>query len=215
MLLRWAPIDSWPQPETGTPTSAPFRATYEQTLGLLEFELRQLDGENPTLHVDVPASQVRVDGQLRADARAFGSARVALAFDSRHGKLTYRCDAFDKWQDNVRAIALGLKDLRRLERYGIAARGEQYRGFAALGSGIVTGEPLTRAEAVRIVIDLTQIPGVGDAYSASDLDSGRTPGPFLEDAFRAGARMHHPDRGGNDDAFKALGEAVDRLREET
>lgn len=214
MPYRWAPIDSWPQPETEHPTDAQFRSTHEATLALLGYELGRIDGENVTLHVDVPRSAVRVDGQLRADARAFGSPRVALSFDSRHGLLTYRCDAFNRWQDNLRAIALGLQALRRLERYGIAARGEQYRGFTALGSGIVTGQALTRPEAVRIVINLTQITDVGDAYSASDLDTGHSAGPFLEDAWRAGARMHHPDRGGNDAAFKALTEAVDRLREE-
>jgi hypothetical protein len=33
------------------------------------------------------------------------------------------------WQDNLRAVALGLEALRRVERYGIAQRGEQYAGW--------------------------------------------------------------------------------------
>lgn len=212
MVFRWAPIDSWPQPDTIDVKNAPFRSTYEATLGLLEVELRMLNGTDPVMHVDVDARQVRVDGQLRADARPW-SPRVALAFDSTHGRLTYRCDAFDTWQDNLRAIALGLQSLRRLERYGIASRGEQYAGFKALGSGITTGEPLTRAEAVAIVLDLTAL-DVGRMYEAGDLDDGHGPGPFLEDALRAGARLHHPDRGGNEAAFAALTEAIDRLRKE-
>lgn len=36
------------------------------------------------------------------------------------------------WQINLRAIALGLEALRKLDRYGITSRGEQYTGWRAI-----------------------------------------------------------------------------------
>lgn len=214
MRLTFRPIERWDRPETEPRRAAIFKATYAATLSLLDYELRQLEAENVVLQLDVTERDCRVNGELRADAR-LASPRVKLTFDSKHGALTYMCDAFEKWQHNVRAVALALVDLRRLDRYGIGERGEQYTGWKALGSGIVTGEPLSRAEAVKIVIDLTRLPDVGETYAPIDPDDAGSPGAFLEDAFRAGARLHHPDRGGNEPAFKALVEAVDVLRETT
>ena len=61
-----------------------------------------------------------------------------------NGTLVYSTDVFgprwglplaDCWTDNLRAITLGLHDLRRLDRYGIAKRGQQYAGFREIGSG--------------------------------------------------------------------------------
>ncbi len=48
------------------------------------------------------------------------------------GKTT----SFPAWRINVRAIALGLEALRKVDRSGIARGNEQYTGFRALGSGI-------------------------------------------------------------------------------
>lgn len=208
------PIDRWDGEETPDRSRSPFSATYSSTLALLDRELNMIEAGNVVLMCDVRESDVRVDGQLKERA-VVRSPKIILAFDSKHGPLKYGCDAFSHWQANLRAIALGLEALRRVERYGIAGRGEQYTGWKALGSGIVTGEPLSRTEAVKIVIDLTRLPDVGETYAPNDLDDAGSPGAFLEDAFRAGARLHHPDRGGNEPAFKALVEAVDVLRETT
>lgn len=212
-MSRWTtrPIDKWDQPETDERVPSPFKASWSTTMALLDRELAMLDADNVVLMRDVREQDVRLDGELRDRARP-RSPKIVLAFDSAHGPLRYACDRFTTWESNLRAVALGLEALRKVERYGIATRGEQYTGWAALGSGIVTGEPLTRAEAVKIVIDLTSL-DVGPVYDPGDLDVDGAPGPFLEDAFRSGARMHHPDRGGNEPAFKALVEAVDRLRE--
>ena len=212
MEMTVRPIDRWDGAETEPRQRSPFSAADRDTMVLLDRELRLLGADNVVLMRDVRPNDVRVDGSQLKERAVVRSPRIVVAFDSKHGPLRYACDAFTDWKANLRAIALGLESLRRVDRYGIAGRGEQYTGWAALGSGIVTGEPLTRSEAVKIVIDLTQIPGVGDAYSPVDLDDDGQPGPFLEDAWRAGARMHHPDRGGNEAAFKALTEAVDVLR---
>src|SRR5947208_1880483 len=76
----------------------------------------------------VTESDIRLDGRPRARAVA-SHPGVVLAFDSRHGPLKYAVDTFDRWQDNLRAIALGLEHLRAVDRYGVTRRGEQYTGW--------------------------------------------------------------------------------------
>lgn len=54
-------------------------------------------------------------------------------------------------RSNLRAITLGLEKLRRLDEYGITARGQQYAGFRELGSG---GTPLASGMTVREAVDV-------------------------------------------------------------
>jgi hypothetical protein len=53
-------------------------------------------------------------------------------------QLQFAIDKFPSWQDNVRAIALGLHDLRRIERYGIVESDEHLTGFKQLTAGRAT-----------------------------------------------------------------------------
>jgi hypothetical protein len=128
---------------TGEHKPNPFRATWADTLKLLDFELDLLNASDVVFEVDVDdESQIRLDGMLRAGAKV-NSPAVRLAFDSAHGPLTYATDRFrgqyysdpPDWQINLRAIALGLEALRKMDRYGITRRGEQYTGWKALPAG--------------------------------------------------------------------------------
>lgn len=210
MRLTFRPIDRWDRAETNPRRSSPFKSTYTATLDLLDRELRLLAAERVVLMVDATERDCRLDGQLRADAR-LSSPRVILAFDSEHGPLKYACDAFLYWQDNLRAIALGLEALRRVERYGIATRGEQYTGWKALGSGIAMGAGMSRKEATTVLQDLTRD---GDLilYADDDLDDRGRAGAFLDDAYRIGAKRWHPDNeGGDGEKFYLLTKARDVL----
>lgn len=212
MQLTFRPIDRWDRPETNPRRGSPFKSTHSSTLELLDRELRMLHAEQVVLMVDGTERDCRLDGQLRADAR-LSSPRVILAFDSEHGPLKYACDAFDHWQENLRAIALGLEALRRVERYGIATRGEQYTGWKAIGSGLAMGAAMTRAEAVAVIIDLTSDRETGTPqFSDDDLDDRGTPGAFLEDAWRHGSKRWHPDaEDGDGEKFYLLTRAHDVL----
>lgn len=79
------------------------------------------------IEVDVTESDIRVDGGLYAHARP-ASSGVRVTFESRYGPLVYATDRFDHWRDNVRAIALGLEALRKVDRYGIIRRGSSTPG---------------------------------------------------------------------------------------
>ena len=154
-------------PFTGKHVYSDFDSTWGSTYSLLARELRALDAKNVVLELDYRDRDIRVDGQLRADARCQSPA-VRLAFESKHGALTYATDRFvkrgyrnqmDDWQHNVRAIALGLEALRKVDRYGITQRGEQYAGWKALPSGIAMGAShMTRTEALRIIDMLADDP---------------------------------------------------------
>ena len=77
---------------------------------------------------------------------------VIIAFESKHGPLKYATDVFDHWHANLRAIALGLEALRKVERYGITQRGEQYTGFRTWNSGIeMPAAQMTELEALEFL----------------------------------------------------------------
>lgn len=136
-------MSTWPQGMTVRPLPMPgerrdrdrsnFSAPWASTLELLDRELYNLGARNVVLQIDVTEGMLRIDGLPRANAVPATPA-VALAFDSDQGPLRYACDRFTDWRDNLRAIALGLEALRKIDRYGIGSGGEQYKGWKALPS---------------------------------------------------------------------------------
>lgn len=134
-LVQFEPIIRWPGPETENRRNAPFRAPHSATEKLLDRELAHImpAGNKAALQVvtrNGPGDR-RNDGQLYARAVATHPG-VRLSIQSIHGPLTYATDRFTTWQDNLRAIALGLQALRTVDRYGIGSSGEQYRGWRAI-----------------------------------------------------------------------------------
>lgn len=53
-------------------------------------------------------------------------------------QMRFRCSTFYPWQANVRAIALGMEALRKVERYAITEADQQYSGFMQLPRGGTT-----------------------------------------------------------------------------
>lgn len=150
---------------------------WSETLVLLDRELGFLNAEAIVLQVQVTERDIRLDGQLRADARPSDPA-VRLLFDSKHGPLTYQCDRFASWQDNARAIALGLEALRKVERYGITEHGEQYKGWLA-----IEGPPEVSPREVFAAV-------IGQGVDAADR------GISDRDLWRRARAEAHPDRNG-------------------
>jgi hypothetical protein len=190
--IQIEPIPAWHWPVAGRPKGNPFAASYADTVEVLRGELRALGCRDfAVLQVVCAVSDVRADGLLRTRARPIYQG-VALSFDSVFGPLTYPCDTYagsarmPGWQANVRAVALGLRALRAVDRYGIAGRGEQYRGFRAIGSGGQVAEVF--ATAAEAEVWLREMTGSVEPQS-------------VESALRIGARLLHPDTtGGRFDA---------------
>jgi hypothetical protein len=131
------PLTTWPG-ELTPPSKqrhSPFSASLTSTVRQLSTELGALKAKRPILEVAIPGDQWRVDGRPRASARATHPGVVLSLPETTAGPLRYATDVFWTWQENLRAIVLGMEALRRVDRYGITKRGEQYAGFRALPRG--------------------------------------------------------------------------------
>lgn len=185
-----------------------FKVTWSAALDLLERELDMIGGRELILEVDVREQDLRLDGMLRANARAVGAPAVVVAFKSTHGPLLYRSDAYGEgswsspmevWQHNVYAVALTLEALRAVDRYGAAASGEHYQGFRQIGGApaIVTVPPMTDEQAWMVIARAVQ-PTAREVWwedAAQSWQDGRTApdgtsGPAM---VRLARRNTHPD----------------------
>lgn len=179
---------------TGDSVDSRFTVTWSQCLDLLGRELDMLDATDIVIEVDVAERGIRMDGQLRGDAKA-SSPAVRLAFESNVGPLTYATDAFmrpswrrggmrDDWQHNLYAIAKSLEALRLVDRYGVTRRGEQYAGFKALPAGrAMPASHMTSTDAQVVIREWS-------GHQGGDYDL-----PRLVRRARAAA---HPDRHSGD-----------------
>lgn len=182
MEMTFRPLTTWPGAQTASRKASPFRAKYEDTLKLLDTELRKLGANSIVLQCAVDAEDVRLDGQLRASARPRHPG-VILSFHSRVGPLSYPCDSFRDWQDNLRAIALALEALRQVERYGVTKRNEQYRGWTQLPSPNSPAATIPLQEAGRTINNA--------AGATGKITAGNVRERIAEAIKRA-----HPDHGG-------------------
>ena len=187
---------TWLRPHSQR-TGTRFSSTWIETEHLLVDEVERLNGRNLVIEVDVREQDLRLDGTIRANARAAATPAVVVAFEtSAHGPMLYRCDTFyaqysgqgADWQHNVRAIALTLQALRAVDRYGATDTGQQYQGFKAIGGG-------------------TPMPSAPERMSSSAAaELIRSYGPAgevsLESAYRRALRATHPDMGGDRDHFE-------------
>ena len=213
MILTFRPIKVWPE---GWPnnrgTYSRFDTSYARTLEDLDRELIHLGATDTALAVNASESDCRLDGQLRANAKV-GYRGVILAFSTKKfGTLTYPCDTFEGhsgrqgWQENLRAIALGLEALRKVERYGIAKRGQQYAGYAELPSGIALGTAMTVEEAARFLGEVSEC----SEAQIRAMAAGELP-ELIQNAFRVAAKELHPDVGGDPDLFRKLVQSKELL----
>lgn len=194
--MRWVPLDGWPG-ELTHPSArrrSPFEASTEATYRLLEHELNKLHCTDVVFEAKLDRNQIRVsDGWPKAKARI--PPPIKISFGSTHGPLTYATDRFDHWFANLRAIALGLEALRKVDRYGISNRGEQYSGWAAI--------PATTTTASSTALEvIAAAAGIHRDRAAEDL--GR--------AIREAKRNTHPDSPtGTAEAFHAVTTAAEEL----
>lgn len=196
MDFAFRPLTGWPGKPTARRKRASFRASYVDTLRLLDTELRHLGARSVVLQVALTEDQIRLDGRPRAGATP-SHPGVVLSFESKHGPLSYPCDTYADWEDNLRAVALALEALRAVDRYGVTRQAEQYRGWAAL--------PPPASPAVVTVV------------AACDLLRRLAGVPLvtrdtLDEAYRCAVKKVHPDVGGTSEAFQQIQQAREVLR---
>ena len=205
LQIRFVPIATWPGPRTRARQSSPFRASWSVTLELLRKELRALRAKDVLLQTFHTDNQIRQDGLPYANARTPDDPGVILTFESKHGPLSFPCDTYRDWQDNVRAIALAMEKLRAVDRYGVTKTGEQYRGWKALPGAGGSSDTMTAQAAAELVARLA---GNSTVRGADLLEHEH----LTKGALRAAARTAHPDTGGSVETFQRLQVAADVLK---
>lgn len=198
--VKCRPIDLWPGQLTphGKRTRSPFGAQWRTTVRDLAAELRALRGRSVVLQLALDESQIVGDGSRPYADATTEHPGVIISFESSKGPLRFCTDLFTTWQDNVRAIALGMQGIRRLERYGITRRDEHYRGWRALPDsasvGMASGpvelggmrpDSMTIEEAAQII---------AEAHSSPPPPHQLIESPEILDAvYKDIARRLHPD----------------------
>lgn len=219
MILRYRPIKIWPEGwrESGRDVApwSPFKADWRSTLTILGNELRHLGADEAILQLDTAEGNCLLDGGLRGDARVNYHGVILSLESEQYGTLTYPCNRYDSprdpWRQNVRAIALGLESLRRVERYGIADRGQQYAGYAELPSGIALGAAMTVEQAAVFMCThgLSERP---QADFDQSVDMVIKDPQYRTTVFRNASKVLHPDNGStNADLFRKLVQAKELL----
>jgi hypothetical protein len=227
MRLIFRPIDEWPAVFLTNRKTPQFSANWSDTLQLLDRELTHLGAQEAVIQVAADERAMRLDGGLRADAKT-SHPGVILSFETKkYGPIRYFTDVFDAgsrwvkgtkneygfysggrseripgWQMNARAIALGLEVLRKVDRYGITKRGEQYTGWSALPPAKpMAPAEMTLDEAAAFVATGSADPNVG---GFEVLQQWPDYGDYY---YRDAAKRLHPDIGGSAEDFQKLQEA--------
>lgn len=197
VTCTFRPIVTWPGATTPRRSRSRFKAPYSRTVDDLDRELHHLGARDVVIELALDESEIRRDGLPRSTARPRHPG-VVLSFNSKHGPLRYPCDTYDRWEDNLRAIALALAALRAVDRYGVTRRAEQYTGWKALPSG--NGDLQTREAAAQWMSE--QAGRFQKAWSAQGILADEDHAKFV---YRFLAGKLHPDVNQGDDAqFKKL-----------
>lgn len=208
--IQIRPISKWPGKETPEPKRSRFRVTYSRTKKELEYELNKLDYVESSLVLEMWVDQklIRQDGQLRADAKVYKHG-VILRFTRRTNRrwdpargahvytpqqLSYPCDAFNSWDDNLRAITLSLEALRKVEQYGVFKYDEI---VSRLALPTAEGSVSTRESAAAFLAQHSGVAMKEILFSPT----------AMQTAYRKAAQSLHPDNGGNQEEFMKLTEA--------
>lgn len=188
--ILFRPLRAWPHARTpfGQTVSWPNarKLTLGRSLELLANELRRMGCQFPAyIEADVAERDVRLDGQLRADARPYSAAVLVYATHRKLGELRWACDGYTTLAQNVRAIAGTIEALRAVDRYRCVRDHEQFRGFKALPAS--TAPTLTTVRAAELIAQYSGVP-LRNLTDATELRA----------AVRVARSYHHPDRTGGD-----------------
>ena len=193
---RFVPIEKWPgtKRDSWKRQDGRFRANYSKTLDLLEDELRKLRAKNITIECYFSRDEIRNDGWPKSSARPTEPG-IVLSFTSRDKEMSFPCDTYKAWENDLRAIALSLEALRSVDRYGVTQHGEQYKGWAKL----------PEAPASMPVKDALAFINLHSQISITNPEAFRS-------AYREAARKLHPDtHNGTHEQFVMLGKAKDAI----
>lgn len=193
-FFEFRALSAWPQTTERTIASSRrvsrFESSLDNTVSLLDSEMRLLKAQRASVEIDIDPKQLRSVGIPFAGYRANDPA-VILRYVDEHGvEIVMPCDTFFTWQENLRAIALTVRNLRKCEDYGAVRRGQQFRGFAALPA--VTQAALSIEQAAKTALRIA-----GKRETAEQLDKIMRNPLFARDVIRLALHNSHPEKAGN------------------
>jgi hypothetical protein len=216
MIYTFKPIVQWQGKPTSERRNSLFRASYNDTIKLLDRELAHLNAREPiVIQTYMSTRDIRIDGLPRADVRQPDNPGVIVTCEiffwngtrnaqgqrlGTYRPISFPCDKFFDWKDNLRAIALSLEALRKVDRFGVTKTGEQYKGWTALPP-MPSNNELTEDDAVSFI----------SAHSGELVGYVMSNRNNLESAYRKAARNLHPDAGGSTEDFIRLNQSYELL----
>ncbi len=124
----------------------------------------------------------RLDGLPYSNSREPDDSGVAVYFRLKKQDRVLACDTWQRVADNLAAIAQHIDALRRIDRYGVGTLEQAFAGYTALPA---------KGETWRAALGF----GPDEPVTADR----------IEEAFRAKARVLHPDvPGGSHDAMTVI-----------
>jgi hypothetical protein len=176
MRATWRPLPAWPYPPAPK-SSVSFRADWNQTMRNLSDEIEKVKGRDVLIGVVAADDQFFMDGTPKVGFKV-NHPGAEVSFERPDGvRVAFHTDAFKTLQANLRAISNGLEALRAVDRYGITTGGEQYAGFAMLGSGAPDAERgrklVERHGGIPAALKATHPDHGGDARELADVRAFR------------------------------------------
>lgn len=189
MLVTEAYPLSWPVgwPRTAKPERSRFDTSLARARDGLVYELRLLGARD--IVISSNAKLLR-SGEIAARQGSIEDVGIASYFTLDGAQQCIPCDRWNRIEDNLRAAELTVAALRGLSRWGthqiVAAA---FQGFAALPEG-----------------------GNGGWWTVLGVAPNAS-WPAIADAYRRLAREHHPDVGGDVEAFRRVQAAYEQARQ--
>ena len=162
-------------------------------VAMVVLEIKRLSGVSSVLiSSNVP---LRLDGMPRADFAHHSKSDpgVAVYFKYEGADTVLCCDKFLKVEDNLKAIAVTVEDMRRIERNGVSDFIKRsFTGFKEL--------PQATNGTARSWLDVFGFSEAPRHFS------------YVEYHYKQLAKALHPDKGGELAEFQELNEAFDQAR---
>lgn len=198
---RFVPCEQWPKEKTprhSRRTLSGKAIPYARLLDDLEYELRKLGARDIIIQAYFKRDDIRNDGWPRSSAKPSESGVIVSFINRDRQEISFPCDTYQAYEDNLRAVSLTLTALRAIDRYGVSQQGEQYNGWAKLP------EAPTRMSHKSAMEFLALYSGIAVTSKES-----------LTKAYREAAQHLHPDnqRTGNHDQFVLLSQTKQVIEE--
>jgi hypothetical protein len=175
-------------------TRSPQRARYDQDRTLAQArseminEVRLMGGHNLIISSNL---ELRMDGLPRSGQRQPADKGVAVYFNYKGKPVAFACDRWTTIEDNLWAVKLTVSAMRQIERSGVSELLERaFKGFDALPA-----------------------PAGATWWSVLDVVENAT-ADEIKTAFKALAKQHHPDMGGDPEQFMKVATAYEAAKKE-